>query len=326
MREGKDIEERIRTSEPFRTLTGEQEIAMKLRQLGWAAEQGCYYNDTKLGKVRELDVVAEQMWVRDFDGDTQRVRLRLLVECKSASGYHILFSPSDGRADRDRLDSHWLGTEHSMDSHLAGCLRSAGFGRTYIKWILEQFTAYAYPEEYARVGDLQIDAPSAPMHASAFRETNVKGEKTLDNSVVWRATSSLRSASESLLRRALEVDLEHARVGIEFADPDLDPTDAAFDVCTMEANSVDMLYPIVIIESPLWSVEGGQLRRVPWCRLRLINAWWVGSADWWVDVVESNSVDEYFEFLSAHFQTGFRRAKARLEMARPETAVTERGG
>src|SRR5690349_2573562 len=81
-------------------LSSEAEVAEALRSLGWSATHSVYFKDADMGKIREIDVVGELFWSRPatpaqleaLNVSAAKVQsgVALLVECKSASGSHLI--------------------------------------------------------------------------------------------------------------------------------------------------------------------------------------------------------------------------------------------
>jgi hypothetical protein len=103
------ITDRLKSSKAMQSLAMEGGIGSQLRALNWDVLHSCYYTDVKEGKLREVDVVGKQLWERKTKEGRQILILHLVIECKSAKEYHLLFAPNSnlvGQPQTTMISSH----------------------------------------------------------------------------------------------------------------------------------------------------------------------------------------------------------------------------
>src|SRR3712207_1711510 len=107
-----ELEQKIQASSAWLSIQAERRDASTLASLKWAAVHNCFYTDPVTEKLREIDVVAMQVWKRAHEGNSVFARLHLVIECRSAAGYHILISPIP-EPEPKRVFRHtvWIGEE-----------------------------------------------------------------------------------------------------------------------------------------------------------------------------------------------------------------------
>lgn len=303
-----DLLHRLEQSSALLSLRMERRICRELQQLKCRVTQSLYYDDPETGKARELDVLAEQIWERKLRSGNQRAFLQILAECKSISGFHLVFS---GQTESDQPilpHQHWIGSE---DESATQRLITQGIRPEIRKRLLELFAKTTYPNGFMRTLRLRIIPPDIGLTCSAFRETNIKGEKELDNSVVWRASRALQSSFESLKRNILEGDLEW--ISPTWINGYSEKEWFSHSLSTIERRSrfLWLFHPILIVDCPLWLDSESGLKPIHWCRLRLHGFRTVGE-DWWFDVVTLEHIFEYLKILTQHYSSNLRRSKAKL--------------
>jgi hypothetical protein len=304
------------------SLLAERTVAMFLDRSGWRTGHGVYYRDVESGKVRELDVAASQRWRRKIS-KTQftGAELHLLVECKSAPGFHIVFAPTLERHAPPLLPGQWIADREELAAILSRLL-AAGLPAGEVTVLRAEVQELAFGDNHAP--PLYVRPFAAPSVAS-FKETSIGNEKELENSVLWRAVMTLRSAVESLRRERLADRIDDFNLGIEMDQIDqVDPMIGAREQLLRLVFFHELYHPVVVIESSLWLVTAKGLKSVPWCRLELRDA--SQHADWWVDVVNAATAQEYFRLLSKHYSAQFRSQKARKGDNRVHYAPSVAGG
>src|SRR5256885_16591693 len=105
------LSSKLTSSTSFFSLSSEQRIASTLKDLHWRAIHGCFYPDLKTEKLREIDVLANRKWERRGKSLGVYADVRLILEAKSAKGFHILFSPINRSSSHRQLNYEWLGQE-----------------------------------------------------------------------------------------------------------------------------------------------------------------------------------------------------------------------
>lgn len=302
---------RLTGSTSFASLSSEQKLAATLKSLHWTAIHGCFYPDLKTEKLREIDVLASRVWTsRKTKSLGANARLNLILEAKSAKGFHVLFSPLVRRSTYRQANEEWLGREGINHKRIFQTIVEAGLGEDKAAFILKKFGRSAYSRRGGRKY-LSVAAQPAKVHASAFRETNIGGEKDLDSSVLWKAMQSLSSAAANLKERYLRFCLHDWLMSeIEMAPTlKIDPVTAAVEILDVLVRTTELYHPIVVIDAPLWIVEHGKLESIKWCRFEQLNT--RGESERWFDVVHFPHFEAFAEDLTKHYEREFKKQRAK---------------
>lgn len=210
--------EKIRSSEAYRSLRAEQDVASCLTRHGWSATHSPYYVDLKTDKPRELDVTGSAYWHKPRKSGDIVARVNLFVEVKTNSDFHILCAGPVAAQSQFGANEYWIGYSEETQSRIESLLTRLRVDHDGIKQFLHAAETVAFPRHTMRTSVLRVDPPPIGNSFSAFRETNGKTEKDIDNSVLWRAASALRSAIHSAqnglvdaLESDLAIDLEYSR-------------------------------------------------------------------------------------------------------------------
>jgi hypothetical protein len=213
-----ELTERLAKSQAVQSLVSEQRVQGVLRELGWTTQQSYFYRDTVTNKVREMDVVATQFWKSRRVKRYRIARLHLLVEVKSATGFHVVFSDASKQTVERSPDALWLGLEdRATRLQIAKSLEVGGLDADEISSVMGELTSMAYPRGRASIFHMHANAPNAPLKSSAFRETNIGTDKDLDNSVLWRAVQTLESCKNAMKERGMDDALEDLSDEIDLA-------------------------------------------------------------------------------------------------------------
>jgi len=237
--------------------------------------------------------------------------LHVVIECKSAKAFHLLFLPE---ANDDQLESEihyeWLGRDEH-EPELLEILNTSGLTHHQVKAVLHGLHDATFLDTDLSVFKLILSPPNLPMRASAFRETNTATDKELDTSVLWRAGLALSSAISSFKERDLSFALDSVRAGAKWQVEHRDGTaiEEVLSRYTVATEMINLYHPIVVIDSALWAIKDSKLERIKWCRLeqRTLN----GKEDWWCDVVQSDSFQEYVVVLTKHYKEQLLDEKAK---------------
>lgn len=308
-----DLHSKLINSDAFLSLSAEQRISSILQKLKWKAIHSCFYTDLKTEKLREIDVLGSQSWERKLKILGHYARLNLVVEAKSAKGYHLLFSQlKEPPVQRFRqVNDEWIGSEGKNHEKVAQTLSNSSLNSEQVAFVFEKFKKLAYPRKGASIFRLLIKPPPPKLYCSAFRETNIGNVKDLDGSVLWRASQSLQSAVSALKEQQIEFHLEELAFDIEMASIiKLDPVQQALERLNISVRFVELFHPVVVIDAPLWLAEEGAVKDISWCRFEQQAT--RGISDWWFDVVHSSYFDQYSKELTEYYQKQFKRVRARL--------------
>lgn len=192
---------------------------------------------------------------------------------------------------------------------IAQAINKAGLSSDQVAFVLKKLNGIAYPRGSGFVSRLLIGPPEAKFYCSAFRETNIGGEKDLDSSVLWRVSQSLSSAVASLKSAHEEGFLEGLMFEIEMARAaKRDPVSAALDHFYVFVQMLALYHPIVVIDAPLWIADLGKLESIEWCRFEQLGAY--GWPDWWLDIVHAPYFSQYADEITEYYLRQFKRAGA----------------
>lgn len=299
-----DIRTRLMSTTSFRSLQSERNIIAVLKKLGWDTTHAAYYHDPIFGKTREIDVVGRAAWRREHEVGTLRNYLNLVFEAKSNAGYHLIFAPEELK--RIGSHEHWIGSDNETRKSVLNRLEAIGVRPEQLREIDRSIDEAASPNDGIFLfHGLRATPPAAPFYTSAYRETNIGGEKELDNSVFWRAGRALFSAVNSykewIFNNEMHDTIAFTSEAIKAEDP---PTIEAMKWLTGFVRDYYMFHPILVIDSPMWAVNGSELEPLKWCRF--IETEFGGTYDWWFDVVHSSEVEVYLTKLSKHYANFYK--------------------
>jgi hypothetical protein len=139
-----DLHSRLQNSIAMDSLTSEQRIFSILEGLDWKTVHSCFYSDVTTQKIREIDIVGIQGWGRPLKHGWQRADLHLLVESKSAKGYHLLFAPLKQLDEDDLVNFQWLGLDGVYREQIANILDKAGLKLEQAAYVLKRLESLAY--------------------------------------------------------------------------------------------------------------------------------------------------------------------------------------
>jgi len=298
-----DLGTKLRLSRSIESLAAEQTVAAELNELGWCASHGMFYVDPVTAKSRELDVIAYQIW--QTDEPEMACTIRTLIECKSAKDFHLVFASTPQNMSRNILTSWWIG-DPLVTSEVFSALGSSGIGAMELAELRHECDAMVH---------LSDSLDPLPLRTSrvgtTFRETSIGGEKDLENSVLWRAILTLRSASDALRLRQTETRKEQLVRAALDARIDGRPIRAELQAeFQMLLSHREYYQRVVVIESTLWILSDGALVRVPWCRFEQRDAW--DKAYEWVDVVTREAFRDYAQQFTSQFANILAKQGAKL--------------
>ena len=301
----------LTSSGPYETFRAEQLVRAAFQDAGWDATHGFYYKDGETGKFREIDVLASRHWSKKSKPHLKLARVSLVVEVKSMKGFTVLLS--ERQTDPSDFYNHWDWFGDSSGKYPALCKGLETFGGTpqEIQSIQKRLNAFAYPGGLARMRAMMPNPPEIPCF-SAFKETNTKSEKELDNSVVWRASQSLRSASSAIFDSVGQVKLENALLPAEYEKSRKEWAKAVLSWAADSINIVDIVHPVIVTDASLWVASPTGPLNVPYARfgLHLFN----GEIDWWCDLVNSQNLAAYISLVTNHYSRVMRSARAKQSL------------
>lgn len=303
------VDEILKGSEAYKSLRVEQEVAACVAQLGWITTQSPYYLDVKTGKLRELDIVATGYWQKPNKTGDLLAKVNLFIEVKTNSDFHILCAGSIAKSPPFENNEYWIGYSQETLAKIEQQLGRFHMEHEEILNFLHKVEMIAFPQDAMRTSILRLKPPPIKHCFSAFRETNGKSDKDLDNSVLWRAASALRSAVASSKAERMEGLAGDLGTDLEVARRLRLPFQSAMGTIDIHVRTINLFLPIVVIQSRIWSTLGNDPEELKW--VRLIQFGTFGDTQDWVDVVNYNHVEEYLRTQSEYFENSFKKVRAK---------------
>jgi hypothetical protein len=264
-----------------------------LGQLGWKTQHSPDYLDVREEKERETDATAMRSWRRERKGRLHVVHLNLIVECKGIHKETLLMAKMKRPSEADRLYHHWLGLDDDDLRNAIGAIAKDA-GLDAIK-VLRRFEEMAYPQGRAVVYPLLVNAPRAPIRASAIREA----ERDEEQSLIRKAMLQLYSALQGTVADLRDEALRQLQDDLRQRD-DVDRLDYALERIEFAATSVHLFHPIVVVDTKLVTVDHeGELAIVEWGRVE--RARMASTERRWLDVVGAEHFEKYAKQLTAWY-------------------------
>lgn len=307
------LEQKLKNSASFYSLVSEQTLRKRLTKSGWTAVQGSFYQDTESRKLREIDVIGSRLWTQKLKSGDRTVKLFVVAEIKSVRGFHFLFSPWSAKYLMQKPsflhgNRYWMGDEDECDTTVSARLTKLGLPPDKVAWLLKKAGKFAFPRHFARIGRLAIDPPTTAIQSSAFRETNIGGEKDWENSVLWKASMSLQSTVAGLRESARNLYLENLELPIRYEESEPKKLNGALEHLQLGVSFLELYHPVHVTDAMLWLVDGKQLQPLDWCRFIRLNTY--GHPEWWFDVVNSDHVEKYVTQITGYYKKQFKKVKA----------------
>lgn len=309
MTDPRSLTEILKCSDAYKSLRAEQDVAACLVRLGWRTTQGPYYLDGKSEKPRELDIAACGYWRKARKAGDLVARVNLFIEVKSNSDFHILCAGPTAMPIAFESNEHWIGYSEETRKKAEEQLSKFQLTRQEVLNFLHHVEKIAFPKDKMRTSVLRLRPPPVEHCFSAFRETNGKSDKELDNSVLWRAVSALRSAVTSAQVEQIDSLVTDLGTDLEVARRLQLPFKSATGTIESHACRINIYLPIVVIQSRIWSARTADPEELRW--VRLIQFGTYGNTQHWVDVVNFNYLEDYLNMQSQYFERTFRRARAK---------------
>lgn len=298
-----ELGKKIQNSVAFKALKDEQRILKKLNKLGWAANQGTFYSDASTDKIREIDVIGNKSFRNNSDADSINSKITLVIESKSLSNYHLLFSGNYNSFHNSFAENEfWIGYEDEALEKINKALINLNLPKEQITQILIGLNKLSFPDEMMLTSDFRICPFPIDNNFTAFSETNIAKEKGIEASVLWKAQSALKSCIQSFKNQIilnLITDLTgYLEYEINYNQEDMLVEPALFEL-KYAPNTIHFFHPIISIESSLWSTMTEKPQLLKWCRFyQNIHG---GSNNWWVDIVTKDDIPEYLEKITDYY-------------------------
>lgn len=302
------LHDRLRTSVSVQSLKAEQELAALLQKHRWNVSHGWFYADPNTEKIRELDVSARKGWWRKSSRD-QFAGVNILCEVKTARDFHLVFAPDINTHRRALVSAHrsWIGFNKK---EFAKALEHAAAAPDDVLNLLKDFDELSLTKDEMLVAsELMVDPSEASFSSSAYRETNIGGDRELEASVLWKGMQAALSAMASMKARFVEYRLDDIVGPVEWAHRlDRSVRDMVRDELEEALHRVEHYQAVVVIDAKLWALERARLREIPWCRFFLAGT---DHPELWCDVVNRSQAANYFGQITRHYNKQFRSVNAR---------------
>ncbi|HEX3580769.1 MAG TPA: hypothetical protein VH087_03335 [Thermoanaerobaculia bacterium] len=290
----------VRNSKRYRSFRSEMRVDDVLERLGWKTRHSPDYIDVRELKDREMDVSATRTWRRERKGELHVAHLNLVIECKGIHKETLLLAKMRRSAEADRLYHHWLGLDDDdLRNEIGTVAQEAGFDAVKV---LRRFEAMAYPRGRAVVYPLLVNAPRAPIRASAIGEAEHDEE---EKSLIRKAMLQLFSALQGTVATIRQESLTQLHDDLQQREK-VDHLDYALEQIQSAATSVYLFHPIVVVDTKLVTVDhDGELAVVEWARVE--RARMASNDRRWLDVVSSEHFQEYAAQLTKWYSRSLGR-------------------
>lgn len=300
-----DLIKKLETSNSVKSLRSELGLITELNKYDWKCHHSPFYRDPIENKLREIDVLGTQMWVRQTKRREETSWINLVIEAKSAKDWHLVFTSGQPHEEICGYTSRlWSGFIDSDKFHwLTEAIRASGVKEDSIPQLVKEFRKLAFTHEEAEIPP-HSEPPNLSPIVTAFRETNTDKEKDLESSVFWRAITGLQSST-----KALRLAKEHwHKEWFSFLEDCKSSKKSLLKefIFASEASLgvVDVHYPILVVDSNLWLVDSSKLTQIPSCRFHQLGH--TGQVTWWCDVVNASAFPSFINSLSKHYADFFK--------------------
>ena len=291
------IASKLLRCQPVRSFELERDVAELFADQAWQVNHSVYYQDVRLNKLREIDVVSSKLW-RDMR-TARSIRLSVVAECKTNSGYHLVFAPPIQPALPHTLDRTYILDPPTLSAVL-NQIHAIGIGTSS----LSDLRKHILQESKTIEGPVVTFPPSLSNVASSFVETNTKSARDPDQSVLWKAAVSVRSAIEGIRRDSLEKRLHslavEATASESFGD---DPVHNLRQSLSVDLCRDEYFHSLIVLESPMWLLRADALETISEVRLEFRDA--SRMVNFWVDVVSANAAGNFITRLTRYYDDMF---------------------
>ncbi|WP_447731521.1 hypothetical protein [Aeromonas veronii] len=299
MTESKPIDKKLAQSDAFHSIKAEHTALNILNTHGWKPIHSPYYKDMISGKLRELDLAGRQIWCKNIGKHELIARIHIYVEIKSAPAFHILCAGETAQHSFGN-NEYWPGYCDETKLKIQSALDSYGISLSKSRDYLHKLDKLIFPKSTMLTAPIRIQPMPADECYSAFRETDTNKEKDLDNSVLWRAISTLNSAINSAKNESINKLLSNFTLELEMCRRK--KADLTLSLGAVESHSriIDFYIPLVLIESRLWSALNHDPEEIPWFRFVQNNTY--GASGNWTDVINLKYLDTYLSDLAKYLE------------------------
>jgi hypothetical protein len=303
-----DIRSQLAASDAAESLRMESFISGCFQRCGWPADRGVYYNDPETGKPREIDVVSRQILERPRRRrgvGAPLTNIYVLCECKSLSGWNILFSRGEIEDPyENRMPYFWSGHEEHILEIVEAVSKIPAFQCCNRNNLYGYYTDRAYPDGGAIACHTHLPPPPVELIATAFRETKggSEGNRRFDgqgsNNPLWNAIRSVLAATNAAEARSLEIMRSYTMEIKSYLHDDALVESQAFFFDAELMRHV-CYHPVVFCKARLFQLNDDGLNDIKSARIYVRD---LSSKHKYVDVVSIDVAAAYIEQALSHFE------------------------
>lgn len=300
-----EIEDKIYKSESFSSLLFEKKVEQLCLKNKWAVTHSAYYSDPTTNKLREIDVVARQAWKKKQKGIS--IDNFLVIECKSNPNYSVLLTESFSKSPiYVRGNSFWLGDEqYNRYARLRNILINEQIPINEIETIIKELELLTFPNEISLLRNYYPKLNKI-VEYNSFKETNTQQTRDAETSVVWKASQSLNSCIEGFFKTRWEVIESNIITGIDFSKK-TNIVESVMDSVNFFIQHLVLIHPLLVIDSSLLTIKNNKPVKIKHGRLVKLNMY--GHCESWIDIVNSEFVEEYINSLNIFYSSFFRKRR-----------------
>ncbi len=250
-----------------------------------------------------MDVLGRQVWLGGIVEKSICLEIKIIVECKSAKDFHIVFTEYLDQAIYEN-NHFWIGNDwkdndlkgiskilnkSQLDKYESGSIKRKLDQKMSEKFVFERSDNYVNPMDF----DIQI--------CGSFQETNIGKVKDIEASVVWRAGKALNSVVDSICKSNwskfssdLKFQIQLNKKYVNFS------VEKQLEYILGKMGEFIILHPVLVIDSKLWKVKQNEISTLKFCRYLERNI--SGAVYYWFDIVNSEFLDEYIEKLTSFYK------------------------
>lgn len=301
------LEARLLKSDAYKTLSQELTVHNHFQKRKWLVVNSCFYDDPKEKKIREIDIVATMgVGLKKKHGVT---RVHAVAECKSMAGFHVIANDWCDTSNEEQCTISWFGSNKENREFLLHTLIDCDVPSESITYLMSKFDLWFPPYQPRSISHLEFEPYGEWSGCSGFKETNIGSEKDLDNSVIWRASQSLKSATTSFTNMHNEMQRHEFLTTFRAISKNEYPKNHSrlTKYFNEMVNLLDFYHPFIVTDAKLWISNGKGLKETG--VLRLYEREIMDEISWWFDVVSYRNIEKYITGLCTHYESLARTKK-----------------
>ncbi len=293
----------LENCEAFKSLQLESQIKIELNNRDWECLRSPYFQDRESKKYREIDILARRYYITRINNIDWSFILKLIVESKSLSGYHIIFDGLETKWNNENNYNIWMGSDnYHQNIRLSSMLQKINLSDREKKGIIDFFDHRCFYEDM-QTCHKYIPQPFQEINRyTTFRETKINTTKELDNSVLWKTFQSLQSSCKGCEDARWDFIEDELFLRLkEIVDNNKDLLSSLDDSVGSLATIHISLHKIAVVDANLWESQNGKIKELKYGRL--VQSELSGGSMNWIDVVNCNHLKEYVDKISDHYQS-----------------------